>query len=182
MRTTSFRALLLSSAALFATGCDSLFAIEAEAEEICKTEPDLSFPAAFPGTASVQQTLTFPLGDFADPLPEEADLETELRLKVFEVTADTDISGIERASVSVRKPGSEDTILIGEFRRTGSGGPTQTLRLSGSGAVDLLDLARQDELDFVFDARGSLPTESWTATLRACAGIRAKANYFDLIF
>ncbi|QSQ23044.1 hypothetical protein JY651_49515 [Pyxidicoccus parkwayensis] len=180
MRTTSFRVLLLS-AALFATGCDSLFFIEAEAEEICKTEPDLSFPAAFPGTASVQQSLTFPLGDLSAPLPEDADVDTELRLKEFEVTADTDISGIERASVSVRKPGSEDTILIGEFRRASST-PTNTLRLTGSGAVDLLDLAREDELEFIFDARGSLPTRDWTATLRACAGIRARANYFDLVF
>ncbi|MCP3141715.1 hypothetical protein [Pyxidicoccus xibeiensis] len=181
MTTTSFRALLLASAALLVSGCDSLFFIEAEAEEICKAEPDIEFPAALPGTASVQQTLTFPLGDFADPLPDDADVETELRLKVFEVTADTDLSGIERASVSVRKPGTEQTILIGEYRRTGTA-PTQTLRLTGSGSVDLLDMARQEELDFVFDARGSLPLESWTATLRACAGVRAKASYFDLVF
>ncbi|MBZ4419316.1 hypothetical protein [Myxococcus sp. RHSTA-1-4] len=181
MRTTSFRALLLSATALLATGCDSLFFIEAEAEEICKAEPDVAFPAAFPGTTSVQQTLTFPLGDFSDPIPEEADVETELRLKVFEVTANTDLSGIERASVSVRRPGTEDTLLIGEYRRT-SAAATQTLRLSGSGAVDLLDLARQEELDFVFEARGSLPTQEWRATLRTCAGIRAKASYFDLVF
>lgn len=181
MRTTSLRVLLLSATALLATGCDSLFFIEAEAEEICKAEPNIEFPAALPGTASVQQTLTFPLGDFADPLPEEADVETELRLKVFEVTADTDLSGIERASVSVRRPGTEETILIGEYRRTGTGA-TQTLRLTGSGAVDLLDLARQEELDFLFDARGSLPTRAWTATLRACAGVRARASYFDLVF
>lgn len=180
MRKTSFRVLLLS-AALFATGCDSLFFIEAEADEICKTEPDLSFPAAFPGTASVQQSLTFPLGNLSDPLPEDADIDSELRLKVFEVTADTDISGIERASVSVRKPGTEETILVGEFRRT-STAPTQKLSLTGSGAVDLLDLAREDELEFIFSARGSLPTEDWTATLRACAGVRARTNYFDLVF
>lgn len=181
MRTTSFRALLLCSTALFATGCDSLFFIEAEAEEICKTEPDLEFPAAFPGTASVQQTLTFPLGDLSTPLPDDADVDTELRLKVFEVTADTDLSGIERASVSVRKPGTSDAILVGEYRRTGTS-PTRVIRLTSSGAVDLLDLGREEELDFIFDARGSLPIESWTATLRACAGVRARADYFDFVF
>ncbi|MFP2905233.1 hypothetical protein ACLESD_09285 [Pyxidicoccus sp. 3LFB2] len=181
MRTTSFRALLLSSLALCATGCDSLFFIEAEAEEICKTEPDLDFPAAFPGTASVQQSFTFPLGDFADPLPEDADVETELRLKAFDVTADTDLSGIERATVAVRKPGSSETILIGEYRRANTQ-PRQSISITGSGAVNLLDLAREDELDLVFDARGSLPTESWTASIRTCAGVRAKATYFDLVF
>lgn len=181
MRTTSIRALLLSSLALCATGCDSLFFIEAEAEEICKSEPNLQFPAAFPGTVSVQQTLTLPLGGFSDPLPKESDVETELRLKVFEVTADTDLSGIERATVAVRRPGTEAPLLIGEYRRT-STTATRTLRLTGSGAIDLRDLARQKELDLVFNARGSLPTKSWTATLRACAGIRAKASYFDLVF
>lgn len=181
MRTTPFRALLLATCALLATGCDSLFSIEAEAEEICKSEPDVAFPAAVPLAVSVQHTLSFPLGDFADPLPPEADLETELRLKLFEVSANTDLSGIERASVSVRRPGTEDTILLGEYRRT-STAPTRTLRFSGSGAVDLLDLARQEELDFVFEARGTLPSQQWQATLRACAGIRAQATYFDLVF
>jgi hypothetical protein len=181
MPTTSLRALLLASTVLLATGCDSLFFIEAEAEEICKSQSDLDFPAALPITVSVQQTLTFPLGDLADPLPDEADVETELRLKVFEVTADTDLSGIERATVSVRRPGTEQLIQIGEYRRSGTT-PTQVIRLTSSGSVDLMDLARQEELDFVFEARGSLPSEDWSATLRACAGVRAKASYFDLVF
>lgn len=181
MRTHSFRALLLCAVSLLATGCDSLFSIEAEVEEICKSEADLDFPAAFPGTASVQQSITFPLGDLSDPLPEDADVTSELRLKVFEVNATTDLSGIERATVSVRKPGTEQLILIGEYRRSGTGAVRQ-LRLTGSGAVDILDLATQDELDFVFEARGSLPTESWSADLKACADVKAKANYFNLLF
>lgn len=180
MKTPSFRALLLCTA-LFATGCDSLFFIEAEAEEICKTQADIDFPAAPPLGGSVQESLTFPLGDFSEPLPADAELESEIRLKVFEVTGDTDLSGIERATVSVRRPGTEQPIRIGEYRRTGSGA-TQTIRVVGTGSVDLLDLARQEELEFIFEASGSLPTQDWTADLRACAGIRAKANYFHLLF
>ncbi|NPC86728.1 hypothetical protein HPC49_52165, partial [Pyxidicoccus fallax] len=134
-----------------------------------------------PLTVSVRQTLSFPLGDITDPLPEDAEVETDLRLKVFEVNADTDLSGIERASVSVRRPGTEDTVLLGEYRRT-STSPTRTLRITGSGSVNLLDLARQEELDFVFEARGTLPTEDWSASFRACAGVRAETNYFDLVF
>jgi hypothetical protein len=181
MRTTPYRALLLSAALLMTTGCESLFTIEAEAEEICKTEADISFPGVLPITGSVRHSLNFPLGDFSEPLPAEAELKTEMRLKVFEVTADTDLSGIERASVSVRKPGSDESIRIGDYRRTGTG-PSQTLRITGTGAVDLLDLARQEELEVTFEASGSLPSEDWTADLRICAGIRAEANYFHLLF
>lgn len=181
MRMLPYRALLLSAALLATTGCESLFTIEAEAEEICKTEADIAFPGVLPINGTVGHSLTFPLGDFSEPLPPEAELKSEMRLKVFELTADTDLSGIERASVSVRKPGSEESIRIGDYRRTGTG-PTQTLRITGTGAVDLLDLARQEELEVTFEASGSLPSEDWTAGLKVCAGIRAEANYFHLLF
>lgn len=183
MRTPSFRTLLLASAvSLFGTGCDSLFNIEVEAERICKTEKDLSFPAALPGSASVQQSIQIPLGDFSSALPDDTDVRTELRLKLFDATATTDISGIERAKVSVRKPGSTDYVLLGEFRRTGTSGPTNTLELTGSGAVDVLDLAKQEELEFLFEASGSLPTQSWSADIDVCIGAKASANYFHLLF
>ncbi|NTX03409.1 hypothetical protein HUA74_34245 [Myxococcus sp. CA051A] len=181
MRTNSFRALVLSTCALVATGCDSLFFIEAEAEEICKAEPDVDFPAAFPGTLSIEYSMEFPLGDFDEVLPQDTDVETELRLKGFEVTSSTDLSGIERASVSVVRPGTSESILIGEYRRTNTS-PTQSIRLTGSGAVNLLDMAREDALELTFEARGSLPTRDWNARIEACAGVRAKANYFDLVF
>ncbi|WP_338863676.1 hypothetical protein [Myxococcus stipitatus] len=181
MRTTSFRALVLSTCALLISGCDSLFFIEAEAEEICKTEPNVDFPAAFPGTVSIKHSTSFPLGDFDGALPEDTDVETELRLKSFEVTSSTDLSGIERASLSVVRPGNQEPLLIGEYRRT-STTATQTIRLTGSGAVNLLDMARENSLEIVFDARGSLPTRDWNAKLETCAGVRAKASYFDLVF
>ncbi|WP_426754853.1 hypothetical protein [Myxococcus sp. Y35] len=181
MRKTSIRALLLSSIALLATGCESLFFIEAEAEEVCKTERDLSFPAALPITVNVERSITFPLGDLADPLPDDTEVETELRLRLFEVTADTDLSGIERASVSVREPGGNQTHVIGEYTRT-STAARRSIQLTSTGPVDLLDLAREPELEFIFDARGSLPSEDWTASVRACAGVKANANYFDLVF
>ncbi|RKH03532.1 hypothetical protein D7Y13_22310 [Corallococcus praedator] len=183
MRTKTFRTLLLCCALpLFTTGCESLFNIEVEAEEICKAEDDLSFPAAFPGSASVEQSIQVPLGDFASALPDDTDVETQLRLKLFDATATTDISGIERASLSVRKPGSPEYVLLGEFRRTGNGGATNKLQLTGSGAVDVLDLAKQEELEFLFQATGSLPTQPWSADIRVCVGAKASANYFGLVF
>ncbi|MFB1481810.1 hypothetical protein [Corallococcus sp. RDP092CA] len=183
MRTNSFRTLLLAGAVtLLGTGCDSLFAIEVEAERICKTENDLSFSAAPPISGSVEQSFTIPLGDFASALPEDADVETELRLKLFDATASTDISGIERANLSVRKPGSSEYVLLGEFRRAGTSGATNKLELTSSGAVDVLDLAKQEELEFRFQATGSPPTQSWTADVEVCVGAKASANYFGLLF
>jgi hypothetical protein len=183
MRTPSFRTLLLASAVtLLGTGCDSLFALEVEAERICKTENDLSIPAAPPLSGSVSQSFEIPLGDFASALPTDAEVKTELRLKLFDATASTDISGIERASLSVRKPGSTEYVLLGEFRRTGNGGPTRTLQLTSSGAVDVLDLAKQEQLEFLFQASGTPPTQQWTVDAEVCVGAKARANYFNLVF
>ncbi|WP_404369056.1 hypothetical protein ACIHQR_05705 [Corallococcus coralloides] len=183
MRTKTFRTLLLAGAvALLGTGCDSLFTVEVEAERICKNENDLSFPASPPLAGSVEQSFTIPLGDFASALPADADVETELRLKLFDATASTDISGIERASLSVRKPGSAEYVLLGEFRRTSAGSATNKLQLTSSGAVDVLDLAKQEELEFLFQATGTPPTQSWTADVEVCVGAKARANYFGLLF
>ena len=183
MRTNSFRTLLLCCALpLFTTGCESLFSIEVEAEEICKTENDLSFPAAPPLSGSVEQSFQIPLGDFANALPDDTDVETQLRLKLFDATATTDISGIERASLSVRKPGSTEYVLLGEFRRTGTGGPTNKLQLTSSGEVDVLDLAKQEQMEFLFQATGSPPSQSWSADVKVCVGAKAQANYFNLLF
>ncbi|XXF77110.1 hypothetical protein P2318_29255 [Myxococcaceae bacterium GXIMD 01537] len=184
MRTPT-RILLLTAAAL-ASGCgDSLFFVEAEVQEICKTEKSVTFPAALPGTASVQQTFELPIGDSGAALP-EGTMDSDLRLKVFEVTAtsgNVDLSQIESATVSIKKAGStEAPIKLIEYRRPPNAGSLQKLSLTASAPVDVLELARQEQLDLTFEARGALPTQEWTASVRMCAGLRAKVDYFDLVF
>jgi hypothetical protein len=180
----SLRTLLLSAAATLASGCgESLFFVEAETEEVCKTEQNVHFPAALPGTTSIQQNFELPIGDMGSSLP-EGQLESELRLKLFEVTVTgggADLSGIERATVSLRQPGSTSVIKVIDYTRPANASG-EKLTLTAATPVDLLELARQDTLEFSFEARGALPQQGWTATLRACAGMRAQVDYFDLVF
>ncbi len=68
------RVLLLCIATLLTSGCrkiaDTFFFVDLETEEICKTERSLAFPASPAGTATQEQTLTFPLGQVGAELPE----------------------------------------------------------------------------------------------------------------
>lgn len=180
----SHRILLLTATASLLTACEGpLFFAEAETEEICKTESRVTFPAALPGTSSVQQSFELPIGDTGSALP-EGDLESELRLKVFELTATSgvDLRSIESATLTLRQPGATTGIRLVEYRRPSDSGPLTKITLTASAPIDVLELAREDTLEMTFEARGSLPQQEWTASLRACAGLRAKVDYFDLIF
>lgn len=179
----SFR-VLLTTLPLLATGCSSLFFVEAETEEICKLERALSFPGALPGTASVEKSIAFPIGNFGESLP-EGDTESALRLQLFQLTAtggNPDLRGIESATVSMRKPGQSTPTKLLEYRRPANPPATQQISATGNESLDLLELARQEEVELLFEARGSLPPQDWTADFRACAGLRIQVNYFDLLF
>lgn len=184
MRPT-LRALLLTATASLGTACGGpLFFVEAEIEEVCNREDDVSFPAAPSGISSIQQNFALPLGDIGASLPDGA-LETELHLKLFEVNVthgDVDLSAIEHASVKLRPAGSGTPITLVEYQRPAGAGPLRTLALTASVPVDVMELAREEQLDLTFEARGALPQEQWTGSLRACAGVRAKVEYFDVVF
>jgi hypothetical protein len=181
----SLRLLLLSATASLATGCEGpLFFAEAELEEVCKTEQRVTFPAAFPGIASIQQAFELPIGDTGASLP-EGEMETELQLKVFEVTVtsgNADLGRIETASVTLRPTGSTTPVKLVDYQRPANTGTLTTLSLRASAPVDVLELARQETLELTFEARGQLPQQQWTASLRACASLRAKVDYFDIAF
>jgi hypothetical protein len=183
------RALLLSAVMLLAPGCrqiaDTLFVMDVETEEICKTERSFEFPAAPPGTASIARSLQFPLGQIGADLP-EGQLATELRLRLFElnVTAGgADLSGIEYAKVSLRRPGSTEIIrTLLEYQRPTQVFSTTQLTLRGVEAVTVPQLAREDHVELIFEASGDLPAQAWTAEARACAALWARVHYFEVIF
>ncbi len=184
MRPT-LRVLVLTVAATLATGCDSLFFVEAETEEICKTESSVSFPAAPPGTLSLRQAFSLPLGDVGESLP-EGQMESELRLRLFEITAlsgNPDLRGIEFATITAQPsdPAIAPIKLL-DYQRPASGASANVISITGTNPVDVLALAREERLPLVFEARGSLPQQAWTAKVQICAGLRARVSYSDFIF
>jgi hypothetical protein len=183
------RVLLLTATTLLASGCrkiaDTFFVVNAETEEICKTERSVAFPAAGPETEALVHTLEFPLGEIGADLP-EGRLETEFRLRLFQLTVtggDVDLSGIESAKVSLRRPGSTEVIrTLLEYRQPSDAFSTAGITLRAVEAASVPQLARDDRLELVFEARGALPSQAWTADIRACAGLWAEVHYFDFIF
>ncbi|QRN98993.1 hypothetical protein JRI60_08190 [Archangium violaceum] len=183
------RVLLLSAPLLLAPGCrkiaDTFFVVDAENEEICKTEQGIEFPAAAPGSQTLSHTFVFPLGEIGADLP-EGRLETEFRLRLFDFGAtggEVDLNGIEYAKVSLRREGSTEIIrTLLEYRRSSQTDSPTRLTLRGGEAASVPQLARADRLELVFEAQGELPQQAWTADMRACAGLWARVHYFHIIF
>lgn len=183
------RVLLLTAATLLTSGCrkiaDTFFVVNAETEEICKTQRSIEFPGAGPDSRTLVHTFEFPLGQIGADLP-EGRLETDFRLKLFQldVTNDSaDLSGLEYAKVSLRRVGAEEAIrILLEYRQPSQAfSPTQ-LALRGVEAARVAELAREDRLELVFETQGTLPARPWTADIMACAGLRTEVHYFDFIF
>ena len=178
--------LLLCASALLATGCDNLFFLEAETEEICKTQGGNAVrgvPLGIEGT--LEQSLDFPVGAFGETALPDGSLELVLRAKSFSVTATDptiDLSGIRNATLHARRAGDtgEGTLLL-SFTRAAGGTPTPRYELTGDQEVDLLEFNRGEDLELLFRATGSLPSRDWTADLRGCAGLRARGDYGDLL-
>ncbi|PTL84238.1 hypothetical protein [Vitiosangium sp. GDMCC 1.1324] len=183
------RVLLLTATTLLTSGCrklaDTFFVVNAETEEICKTERSISFPAATPDTRALTHTFEFPLGEIGADLP-EGRLATDFRLRLFELAVTeggADLSTLEYAKVSLRRTGSTEIIrtLLEYQQPTEAFSPT-SITLRGVEAASVPQLARDDRLELVLEARGTLPPQAWTGDIRACAGLSAEVHYFDFIF
>jgi hypothetical protein len=177
-----FFRILLITLPLLATGCSSLFYVEAETEEVCKTQRNISFPASIPIPGTVSQTVNFPVGDISATIP-TGSTEAQLRVRLFELTTTSvDLSGIESASVALRLPGKSTPTKLLEYKRPANQTSTQKLTATGNGVLDLNELIRQDSLELTFEASGTLPQRDWTGDLRVCAGLWLKTDVLDLIF
>jgi hypothetical protein len=180
---SSFRILLIALP-LLSTGCSSLFSVEAETEEICKTQRNVSFPGVPLPPGTVSQTLNFPVGDLIGTLP-AGSTEALLRMRLFEVTATSgnpELSGVERATVSIRLPDETRPRELLRYTRPPNQPSTQKLSAPGSGEVDINQLIGQESLELTVEASGQLPPRDWTADVRVCAGLFLKADVLDLIF
>jgi hypothetical protein len=182
------RVLLLTTTTLLAPGCrkiaDTFFVVNAETEQICQIERSIAFPAAAPDTGTLVHSLDFPLGQIGADLP-EGRLDTQFRLRLFELEVTgggADLSGLEYAKVSLRRPGSAEVIrTLLEYRQpTQAFSPTR-LTLRGVEAARVAQLAREDRVELVFEAQGTLPPQAWTADIQVCAGLRAEVHYFEFI-
>ena len=97
--------------------------------------------------------------------------------------ANGNLSTLEYAKVSLRRPGAQEVIrTLLEYQQPSQAFSPSRVTLRGVEAASVAQLARQDRLELVFEARGPLPTQAWTADIRACAGLREEVHYFEFIF
>lgn len=179
----SFRILFLALP-LLATGCGSLFYVEAETDEVCKTQHNVTFPGSIPIPGNTSAKFFFPIGDITSTIP-RGSTDAQLRVHRFDVTATSgnpELSGVERASVAIRLPGDPAPTVLLEYRRPANQTSTQKLSAVGSGVLDLNQLLEQDELELDLAASGVLPTQEWKADVRVCAGLWLRTDVLDLIF
>jgi hypothetical protein len=178
--------ILLITLPLLTTGCSSLFSVEAETEEICKTQRNVNFPGVPLPPGTVGQTFNYPIGDLLATLPTEG-TEARLRMRLFEVTAtggNPELSGVERASVSLHFPDESRPRELLKYTRPSNQASTQKLSAvaNDQSSVDINKLLGQDTIELTLEASGQLPPRDWTADVRVCAGLFLKADVLDLIF
>ncbi|EPX60975.1 putative lipoprotein [Cystobacter fuscus DSM 2262] len=183
------RALLLTTLALLASGCrkiaDTFFVVTAETDQICQSESGVSFSGAAPGQETLERTLEVPLGQIGQDLPAgRVDTDLSLQLFTLEVTGgDADLSKLQTVKVSLRRQGSTELIrTLLEYSQPSQAFSEKLLALRAVEATSVPDLARDERLELVLEARGTLPAQAWTANLRACVGVRAEVHAFKFIF
>jgi hypothetical protein len=177
--------ILLITLPLLTTGCGSLFSVEAETEELCKTQRNVGFPGVPLPPGTVAQDFNFPIGDLANDSLLEGSTEAQLRMRLFEVTATSgnpELSGVAQASIAAHLPDQTTPTKVLEYRRPANQPSTQKLSAAGSGELDLIKLSGQESLKLTVEASGQLPPRNWTADVRVCAGLFLKADVLDLIF
>ena len=183
------RVLLCCALLPLVSGCreiaDTFFVVNAETDELCQSETGHVFA---PTGDTLAYTVDFPLGQLGRDLPEGA-LDTELRLRLFEVDVPedsgqgVDLSGLETAKVSLRREASPELIrTLLEYSRPSQAFSPRRLSLRGVEAASVPGLGRDERVRLVFEARGPLPTQAWSANLRVCASLRAEVHAFHLIY
>ena len=180
---------LVAGVALAASGCrqlaESLFLVDVESEEVCLTQRQVALPALPPGPQQLHQDFLFPLGQLGSELP-PGPMESSLRLRLFEVRVaegEVDLSGVERAAVSLRWLESNEPIrTLAEYYRPAQPLSPTRLALQGLYPVAVPDLAREEQVVLVLELEGQLPHQPWQAQLQACASLWARVHYFQLVF
>jgi hypothetical protein len=164
---------------------DTFFVVNAETQQQCITQHDVRISAVDSSSGKLTYTLEFPLGQVGGDLP-VGQLDTEFRLRLFELTVtggDADLSGLQFARVSLRRSGSQELIrTLVEAEQPSQEFSATRLTLRGVEPASVPQLGRDEQVELVFEARGTLPPQEWTADLQACGGLRSEVHYFNLVF
>ena len=183
------RVLPWLGALLLLPGCrkiaDTFFVVNAETQEACTSEQGIAFAATEPGTDAFVYSVFFPLGQMGTDLPEGA-LDSEFRLRLFEVDVTdggADLSRIQSAKVSLRRRGSEEIIrTLVEDSQPSQAFTRERLTLRAVEAASVPGLGRDEQVELVFEARGTLPFQPWTANIQVCAGLRSEVHFFHFLY
>jgi hypothetical protein len=169
--------LLLASLA----GCD--LEAEAEADRVCVTEP-----AAFtvPGQP-VQGSFTFPTPNlrlrFDAALPDlnEQGVEADLiATSISLVTAqNVDLSGIQRASVTIAASGANPAVTFVYDRPAGAAAPITRIEARPTARVDLVDYVDGTNSIAIsqIQVEGTAPSSAWTPSFETCGSSKVTVDY-----
>lgn len=157
---------------------------------------------AFPGISAAEQELfrefapiiansgvadfTVELGEDFEPERDAGPVTLDGKLVVKRVTLTLTTPGASFAGIEslqlVRVPpafcfeGNCDQVVIAEYVRPAEGGDPSTIVLTSTG-VNLLDLTQDGNITVRLLAKGILPEQDWTATLRVEGDLASKASF-----
>lgn len=182
MRTNIAIAIALATAL---AGCD--LTATAEADSVCVTENATSaqVPGALGGTTVTDFSLPVPLKaqyDLGAALPDlrKDGVTATLIAQSLSLTSPegADLSGVERASLTVSAPGKPD-VVFSYAKPAGESGARTTLVAIPGAPANLVDYLQGGRTITIGSPRfsGHLPSTSWTPALRTCAGTKIDVDY-----
>jgi hypothetical protein len=177
-RTTLLAAL--APLALALPGCGVLTA-KLEAKTVCATLVDYELPGA-DQSGVVDTDVAYDLGKNV-PLLSDSGTTYALELQSVELSLGsdsglTDLGGLEEAAVNVRSPlgaSLPEPVLV-SYARGADLHQTAVVVDSPSG-LDLRPYVQDSQVSLHLHAAGTLPTQPWRATMKACFGLEVTLDY-----
>lgn len=153
-------------------GCP-LLDVQADAQEVCLSYPNLTVPAVGGGETSVNQSFTFDdLSQIHDLTKLDANLEL-LRAEIHATSGIDDFSFINTAKITITS-GDLDPLTMYDCEGA-CDTSTADLKLPAMKIDNAIDYLRNDSIkvDVAFD--GELPAKQWTMDVDVC--FKASASY-----
>jgi hypothetical protein len=166
--------------ALALSGCGVLTA-KLEAKTVCATLADYQLPGS-DESGAIDTDVTYDLGDSV-PIVSDSGTAYDLKLQSVELSLGsdsglTDLGGLEAASVGILAPPGTalpEPVLI-SYARGADLHPTSIVVDSPTG-LDLQPYVLSKTVSLHVHAAGTLPTQPWHATMKACFALEVTLDY-----
>lgn len=175
----------LLAACLSLSSCGPMFYAEMDEDSFCGTLLSQSFPGAPIGGIPIDQTIQYDLGEKFSLLNHSAVIERSVRVQSLHIiTSGIDLSGTSGLLVTAQPTdgSTQPPATIVDMPIQSSQGQVSQINAVANDQVELVPyLFDGAKLSVTMHLKGILPTQPWTADVKACIKVRVKIDPIAVI-